>query len=170
MENWLTNLEIEVEDCAKDLANGYLLGRILDSYEVLTDFEEFEDSPAASFKNLVKLQFAFSRLQLKLDPHKLLSRSPRYARRTLTKLHKRLEAPSFSLAKLSNPSSSDKLDRRLEKFQIEMLTQAHSVLELHSQQELTIQQSQAEFRKEHIETTQANRVFMQQWEAEGRKN
>ena len=167
MEEWLKQLDIKCKNYEQAFANGYLLGQILAAYNRLLDFDQFENSADHAYLNLTKVQFALGKLNIAFDPYKLLNKTPAYAVRLLRKLQFKLEQGKSAQPLLL--SKSEALDKRTERFYAQRMKQTHLANLTHAKQQEELKQLQAEFRQEHIDAIKANKVFMQQWEAEGRQ-
>lgn len=179
MESWLSELGISVSSPDTDFSNGYLLGSILYRYNLQEDFGSFSTKPSYAESNLSKLSSTLSMLNIKLIPSKVLSNDPVYIKLILSKLFKALHTIQITSLKpvrgksastKSRPSRLDNLNPAQQRFDAIRLQQSEKALKDEKQQMEAIRQSYLKERQKQIDILKSNKMFMQQWENEGKKN
>lgn len=178
MENWLSDLGLRISNFEEDFADGYHLGSILYRYDRQEDFGQFINKPKFAVSNLAKVQLSFERLRMKLDPRRLISKETGYSKKILNGLFVALHTIDNRSMLISKPKSavsspviskSERMARHLQRFEDERTKQSQKAYQDHLNTEEVIRNIQAEARKEHLDAIKANRLFMQQWEEEGKK-
>lgn len=179
MESWLSQLGISPTTPESDLSNGYILGSILYRYNLQEDFGSFSTKPSYAQSNLNKLAQSLSALNIKLNTSKFLFAEPGYIPSILLKLFKSLHNfPSTSTKPVRNktastksrPSKLDLLNAPQQRFETVRLQQSEKAFKEEKQQMEAIRQTYLKERQNQIDILKSNKMFMQQWESEGRKN
>ncbi|CAG9331121.1 CPC1_2 [Blepharisma stoltei] len=178
MENWLADLGFSISNYEEDFSNGYLLGQILYRYDRQEDFGQFINKPKFASSNLAKVQLSFERLRLKFDPQRLINKEFGYSKKVLSNLFKALHtldprallaAKPKSAVSIKLISKTERMAQRLQKFEEERIKQSKQAYEDHQKTEEVIKKLQGEARKAHLDAIKENKLFMQQWEEEGKK-
>ena len=195
MESWLKELGISPQNPSEDFSSGYLLGFILYRYHLQDNFGTFSSKPSFADSNLLKVQSSLKVLGIKLSIPRVLKKDSDYIESLLLKLftvlhssQSKLISNLSSLSNLQIKSKSGTLNRgktsaskpnlvklefmsdTLYKFETVRLQQSEKAFKEEKKQMNAIRQFYLTERQKQIDTLKSNRLFLQQWETEGKSN
>jgi CH-like domain in sperm protein len=179
MEGWLSELGISYKSLENDFSNGYILGSILYRYNLQEDFGTFSTKSNYAGSNLSKVQISLERLGIKFNTNKVLSKETGYINKILSQLYKSLHSISYSNLRsvrgksaISMPRATkyEIIENNLKKFEEVRLNQSNKALNDEKKQLEAIRQNYLDERKKQIDILKANKIFMQQWDSDGKKD
>jgi adenylate kinase family enzyme len=171
MEAWLTEILPQADSQLEDFfANGYFLGQLLYSLGLMENFGKIVNSDRYTDKNLAQVAATLELIGIELDVGRLKTRSERYVQSVLATLYDKVQlASSQKVLKNRSPTKPQAGSFDHKKFEQERLRQVEHAIHCHQEQEEAFRLYVAKRRTDHLDTIQANHIFMQQWEAEGKK-
>lgn len=179
MEGWINDLGIKYTSIEKDFSNGYILGSILYRYNLQDDFGSFSTKPNSAVSNLSKVQLSLEKFGIKLNANRIIGKEPGYIVKVLSQIHKGLHNISYSNLKAVRGKSAVSMKRAtkfeiiengLKKYDEIRVQQSEKALNEEKKQMETIRQGYLGERKKQIDILKSNKMFMQQWDLEGKKN
>lgn len=183
MEPWLTEILPQLDsDFETYFANGYFLSQLLYSLGLMENFGKIVNSDRFADKNLAQVAATLELIGIELDADRIKARTSGYVRDILRTLHEKVQlASSQKVPKKKKVSAAlETVDAatyedRQKKFEQERMRQVAHAIHSHQEQEEAFKkvrdrQYLAKHRQDHLDTISANHIFMQQWEAEGKKN
>ena len=179
MEGWIADLGIKYKNIERDFSDGYLLGSILYMVNIQDDFGTFSKHPNAAKTNLSKVQLSLEKIGIKLNIPRVISQEPGYIIKILTQVHKGLHTISYSnlrsvrgksAVSMARATKFDLIEKPLKRFDEIRVQQSEKALHDEKKQLETIRQGYLGERKKQIDILKSNKIFMQQWDLEGKKN